>query len=457
MRPSVSSVTTNGTSGSTSTSTNDETMIIQQPVRDASPELSGIYRDMQSYVFGASSSSSSQQQSPPSSTSPPAGLHPFAPGPSSLRNVRGTSRQSSSGNSISVSAAMHRSSLYDDTDMNDLSDAGSAYSPEDDAVFLRSQRQNSLADRMDIDQEQRRLSRDMSTGLPSSSGRASARSMEKKRERGNRHSRGPGFSSAALAMTRYDADRSDEPSTDEDDSNRAMERSKMRAIDDGSRRPSLPINVHHGPDVPSHNWAQASTAAAAPISPTSFRFGAGAEEPGVPARMSISSTIPGSPTTPTAATFGAMMLAASSSMGSAQLQPLGVPPGAGAMPRSVSSPSKGPPSSPFSPSSFHTAPSPSESSESPPGRDIKTRPRSRSNRAMKPLPSFMANAGIDATWVPPWSAASPSGGTAFSKTNAFPSNDAATTSPIPSPPPGILPPGTNPFLMSSSVQARNNP
>ncbi|KIO18833.1 hypothetical protein M407DRAFT_11691 [Tulasnella calospora MUT 4182] len=347
-RPSVSSVTTNGTSGSTSTSTNDETMMVQQPQRDASPELSGIYRDMQSYVFGASSSSS--QQNPSASTSASTNLHPFAPGPSSLRNVRAASRQSSSANSISVAAAMHRSSLYDDTDMNDLSDAGSAYSPEDDALFLRSQRQSTFAattDRMDIDQE-RKLSRDMSAGLPSSSGRASARSMEKKRERGTRHSRGPGFSSAALAMTRYDADRSEEPSTDEDDSNRAMERSKMRAIDDGSRRPSLPTNVHHGPDIPSHNWAQASTAAAAaPISPTTFRFGA--QEAAVPAQMSISS-IPGSPTTPTAATFNGMMLAAANSaMGSAQLQsypsvslqPLNMAPGAsGAMARSVSSPSK---------------------------------------------------------------------------------------------------------------------
>ncbi|KAG8901280.1 hypothetical protein FRC00_008096 [Tulasnella sp. 408] len=251
-------------------------------------------------------------------------------------------------------------------------------------------------------------------------------------------------------MTRYDADRSDEPSTDEDDSNRAMERSKMRAIDDGSRRPSLPINVHHGPDVPSHNWAQASTAAA--ISPTNFKFGGDAA---APARLSI----PASPTTPTAATFSAMMLAAANSMGSAQLQPLGVPSGAsGAMGRSVSSPSQGPPLSPFSTSSFHTAPSPSESNESPhSGRDIKTRPRSRSNRAMKPLPSFMANAGIDSTWVPPWSSTSSSDAMAVAKTNSSTSNDTVVPSQIPSPPPGILPPGTNPFLMSSSVQARNNP
>lgn len=167
---------------------------------------------------------------------------------------------------------MRQNSLYDDTDMNDLSDAGSAYSPEDDALFLASQRQSTFGlttDRMDIDQE-RKLSRDMSTGLGSSSGRASVRSMEKKRDRGNRHTRTPAFST--LAMTRYDADRSDEVSTDEDDSNRAMERSKMRAIDDGSRRPSLPINVHHGPDNPSPNLAHTSTAAAQ-ASPTNFRFG----------------------------------------------------------------------------------------------------------------------------------------------------------------------------------------
>lgn len=350
---------------------------------------------------------------------------------------------------------MRQNSLYDDTDMNDLSDAGSAYSPEDDAVFLASQRQSTFAlttDRMDIDQE-RKLSRDMSTGLGGSSGRASVRSMEKKRERGNRHHRAPAFST--LAMTRYDADRSDEVSTDEDDSNRAMERSKMRAIDDGSRRPSLPINVHHGPDNPSHNLAHTSTAAA-PASPTNFRFGG---DEGLSARMSISS-IPASPTTPTAATFSAMRLAAtSSSMGPAQLQsqqlaplqPLNTPSA-----RSVSSPSKGAPLSPFSTSSFYTAASPPESNESPAGRDIKTRPRSRSNRAMKPLPSFMANAGIDSTWVPPWSSSS-SDATAVAKTDSSNSNDAAAATRLPSPPPGILPPGTNPFLMSSSVQARNNP
>lgn len=175
--------------------------------------------------------------------------------------------------------------------------------------------------------------------------------------------------------------------------------------------------------------------------------------------MSISS-IPASPTTPTAATFSAMRLAAtSSSMGPAQLQsqqlaplqPLNTPSA-----RSVSSPSKGAPLSPFSTSSFYTAASPPESNESPAGRDIKTRPRSRSNRAMKPLPSFMANAGIDSTWVPPWSSSS-SDATAVAKTDSSNSNDAAAATRLPSPPPGILPPGTNPFLMSSSVQARNNP
>ncbi|KAG8995907.1 hypothetical protein FRB90_012876 [Tulasnella sp. 427] len=430
-------------------------------VPDPSPELSGIYRDMQSYVFGASSSSQNAPSTSGSASAPP-NPHPFAPGPSGLRNVRRGSRHSSSATSmgVSVAAAMRRNSLYEDTDMNDLSDAGSAYSPEDDGAFMRSSRQSSFAatlERMDIDQE-RKLSRDMSTGL---GGHALGRSLEKRR--GTRHSR-PGFSSNALAMTPYDADRSDEISTDEDDSNRAMERSKMRAIDDGSRRPSLPTNVHHGPDAPSHNWAQASTTAvAAPASPTSFRFG----DETASARMSI--PVPASPTTPTAATFSAMMFGrTNTSTGSPHLpqsQPMvSLPPlnlqlaGTGPAARSVSSPSKGSPLSPFSPSSFHTAAtSPAESSESHAGRDIKTRPRSRSNRAMKPLPSFMANAGIDSSWVPPWSASSSSDGTAVARTESATSNSEAATARIPSPPPGILPPGTNPFLMSSSLQPRTNP
>ena len=78
-----------------------------------------------------------------------------------------------------------------------------------------------------------------------------------------------------------------------------------------------------------------------------------------------------------------------------------------------------------------------------PQHEVKNRPRSRSNRAAKPLPSLPMNAGFNPTWIPPWTMAAA----------GAPAGPTLTPSP-----PGLFPPGLNPFLQQSSVQqqpARN--
>ncbi|KAG8896095.1 hypothetical protein FRB99_000193, partial [Tulasnella sp. 403] len=419
-------ITTNGTSTSTSTSTNDDLALTRPPAMDSSRELAGIYRDMQSYVFGVGSQASASSSSPAS-----ASLHPLSAGQSSSRNARAMSRHSSSTTSmgITVGSAMRNSTYINDIDDNDMnnSDVGSAYSPEDEPVFGTQRRWDRAApiagtDQMDVD-----LDPDFSRGSSASlskdgSASGSPRSQEKKRERkgNNRVS----TSTTELLLRHYEGD-SDDATTDEDGSNRILERSKMRAIDDGSRRPSLPINVSHDvvPSVitPTRSTFQLQALSLnGPVVPSSFMF----DE----ARVSLSS---GGPSTPTAAMFSS-----SAGLFGNKGHDLGLAiTTAGVANATVSpnSPAHQPPISHMVTAQPPIPPSPVSS----PSRETKTRPRSRSNRAAKPLPLSSSTAGVNPNWIPPWSSGA---------TSSFPTE-------VP-PPLGLPPAGTNPFLQTGS-QARN--
>lgn len=84
---------------------------------------------------------------------------------------------------------------------------------------------------------------------------------------------------------------------------------------------------------------------------------------------------------------------------------------------------------------------PSSSSTSSQDKDKGGRARSRSSAA-KPLPSLPSNAGFNPAWVPPWAA---KGRSANAEPDETPS------------PPGLFPPGMNPFLLSSKDASQRNP
>lgn len=235
-RPSISSTTTT-TSASTNTSASYDAI----PVHfQENHELAGIYKDLHTYVFGITSPQSTQR---PTASSPPLAsssrLGQNHRNHSGTLSISGASTGSHSGTNymgITVGSVMGTPTRAEGADYYEdsaNSDAGSAYSPDNDNLdpspssFKRDSWQtrspsllpnSGSSDAMDIDSAQHTPS-----SRRDSRPKLSSRREEKKRDRGDKDEQGA--------------------VTDEDDSARRNERGKMRAIDDGTRRPSLPINM----------------------------------------------------------------------------------------------------------------------------------------------------------------------------------------------------------------------
>ncbi|KAG8943483.1 hypothetical protein FRC03_002465 [Tulasnella sp. 419] len=283
-----------------------------QFIPDSSRDASGnIYQHLNTYVFGS-------------------------PLPSSRLTPRSVSRKSSSTTNQGFIGSS--SQPQPDSHLDDSSDVGSAYAPEDDAsLFHRKASWDLTRSSLSRLSSENAMDIDLTLALEGTRG-LSFRREDKKRDRGS--NRGD----------------DDDPVTDEDDSARSSERAKMRAIDDGNRRPSLPNNVQVVSAFT--NYSQRNISLADQTDPIW--------------RASTSAN----PSTPTAATFAA----------STSFKPqLAI----------SSNPDSGSMSTPLA---------------TPTATSVKSRPRSRSNRAAKPLPSLPANVGINPDWIPPWSTAQNTGG-----------------------------------------------
>ncbi|KAG9031940.1 hypothetical protein FRB95_002076 [Tulasnella sp. JGI-2019a] len=423
-RPSIaSSVTTNGTSTSNSTSA-DDAYLLQRQLHEGSSitrdrDLPGMYSGLQSYTFG-SSSINSPQPGASSSTS----LYP-----------PGTTKQRRGSRSFSRRSSLNASGDYD-SEMYAGSDVGSAYSPEDnrDVTFVASQRRwdramASTSDQMDIDRsEPRRLSRDQGSTH-------AGRSSDKKRER-NGHRRGTipaSMASGSMSQPSHGQENREVLTEDEEASARITGRSKMRAIDDGSRRPSLPINA-----VP---LTSASPLVISPLTGASGLFASKQSQYDTRVSISSSTTATVSPSTPTAVSFAAIQ---SGSTGGHRLPK---PTVSTAIAHENDSSTNSPSSSSALPSSSSSSDSPQYSSP----QKIQTgnRPRSRSNRAAKPLPYLPLAPANPNNWVAPWSAQSASN-----------NNSKATRSesiPFDLPPPNVNPFLSSPLQQQATVSGNRNP
>ncbi|KAG8864590.1 hypothetical protein FRB96_005094 [Tulasnella sp. 330] len=440
-RPSIaSSITTNGTSTSNSTS-NDDTFLQRHPNEGNihhDRDLPGMYSGLKSYTFG---SSAPQQPVASSSSSSSTNLHPLLSGSKSSR--RSLSRRSSMNASGIYVGPSHGTPIYPGEYDNDTemyaggSDVGSAYSPEDDrdALFAASQRRWERAmatapDHMDVDGPEggRRLSRDQGSMYAENM----ARSYDKKRER-NGHRRTSTVSGNVAHQGGRDGQENQEIVTDDEEAlARNTGRSKMRAIDDGTRRPSLPINAASHPSL-------------APLAVSPFQEGYNLFAPRpsqFDIRMSIGSATTGPPT-PRGISFAATATTSPIMRINTHI------PIANPIPADHDS-SSASPSSHF-PSSASSSDSPHQY---PPAPKPLTgnRPRSRSNRAAKPLPVFPLPPTDPNNWVAPWSSQS------AAAVSLSPKKTAGTVSE--SLPVGLPPPNINPFLSSppqatASVNVRN--
>lgn len=405
-----------------------------------------MYSGLQSYTFGSGSPASVAS----------ATLHPFAAGRQSFhgRASGPISRQSSTVTNAGMyvgppAGSPMCSSEYDDSDMGNGSDVGSAYSPEDDAFAASLKRWNRSTgspedEAVPVNNYERRLSRDSMQA--EYTGRPSSQKEDKKRDRKGHRRTNPSTSTMTASRSNQE---NQEVTTDEESSARVAGRSKMRAIDDGSRRPSLPINMPSGGS--SHHPSLAPlTIVADDVTMSGPVLTQGRSNTSVIERLVLTPRLPDdirmsicsestSPSTPTIASFSHPLTTARTSP--RRTYPgtnNGAPPPAAATSNpklfdetSVSSCSSHP-----SRSSPSTAPSDSSCSTDQ-HREVKTRPRSRSNRAKKPLPALPPMTGLNPNWVAPWSL----------------EGSQSSTSPSTSLPLGLPPPGTNPFL--PSPQGRN--